>query len=227
MFKCSNVKCQISNVRMFKCSNAQMFKHPNVPIFNVPMFQWSNIPIIGIIGIGCLNVQLFKCSNVQMLNVKCNMSIRLNFCRSVLPEFLWSFLFLGPDNICNYYQAGAETLKFDSLSPASPIINLKSDPADWHRQSAPLKYWSICLVKLDYILFIIFASNLILLLKKCPFFWILTLWHLQRKHFGDFDGLEISCSNLMYAKYFSEFEYSLERNWWVSTEKPNSKKRLQ
>ena len=158
-----------------------------------------------------------------MLNVKCNMSIRLNFCRSVLPEFLWSFLFLGPDNICNYYQAGAETLKFDSLSPASPIINLKSDPADWHRQSAPLKYWSICLVKLNYILFITFASNLILLLKKCPFFWILTLWHLQRKHFGDFDGLEISCSNLMYAKYFSEFEYSAERSRWLSAENQTPK----
>ena len=34
-------------------------------------------------------MQMFKC---QMLNFKCQMSIRLHFCRSVPPEFLWSFL---------------------------------------------------------------------------------------------------------------------------------------
>ena len=33
------------------------------------------------------NVQMFRC-----LNVKCQISIRLNFCRSVPPEFLRSFL---------------------------------------------------------------------------------------------------------------------------------------
>ena len=44
----------------------------------------------------CSNVQTFKCSNVkfQMSNIKCQMSIRLNFCRSVPPEFLRSFLLL-------------------------------------------------------------------------------------------------------------------------------------
>ena len=130
-----------------------------------------------------------------------------------------NFYFWGLITFAIITELGAEALKFDSLSPASPIINLKSDAADWHRQSAPLKYWSICLVKLNYTLFITFASNL----KKCPFFWILPLWHLQRKHFWDFDGLEISCSNLMYAKYFSEFEYSAERSRWVSAENQTPK----
>ena len=37
----------------------------------------------------CSNVQMFKCSNVQIF--KCQMSIRLNFFRSVPPEFLRSF----------------------------------------------------------------------------------------------------------------------------------------
>ena len=49
-------------------------------ISNVPMFK-------------CFNVQMFKCSNVQMF--KCpnvQISIRLNFGRSVPPEFLRSFL---------------------------------------------------------------------------------------------------------------------------------------
>ena len=39
----------------------------------------------------CSNVQMFKCSNVQMSNVKYQMSIRFNFCRSVPPEFIRSF----------------------------------------------------------------------------------------------------------------------------------------
>ena len=51
---------------MFNCSNVQMFK--------------------------CSNIQMFKCSNVQMSKIKCQMSIRLNFCRGVPPEFLRSFL---------------------------------------------------------------------------------------------------------------------------------------
>ena len=41
----------------------------------------------------CSNVQMFKCSNVQMSNIKCQISLRLNFGRSVPPEFLQSFLY--------------------------------------------------------------------------------------------------------------------------------------
>ena len=71
-----------SNVQMFKCSNVQMFKCPNVQLLkcsNAPMFKYAK-------------VQMFKFSNFQMFT--CQMSIRLNFCRSVPPEFLRSFFVL-------------------------------------------------------------------------------------------------------------------------------------
>ena len=99
MFKCSNVQ-------MFKCSNVQMFKYSNVPMFicsnvhmfkcsNAQMFKSSNVSMFKCFNVQmfrCSNVQMFKCSNVQMSNIKWKMSIRLNFCRSVPPEFLRSFL---------------------------------------------------------------------------------------------------------------------------------------
>ena len=44
-----------------------------------PLAHWSTGPLIH-----CLNV---KCQN-QMSNVKCKISIRLHFCRSVSPELL-------------------------------------------------------------------------------------------------------------------------------------------
>ena len=40
----------------------------------------------------CSNFQMFRCSDFQILNVKCQISLRLNFCRSVPLEFLRSFL---------------------------------------------------------------------------------------------------------------------------------------
>ena len=67
---------------MIQCSNVLMIPCSNVPMFqcsNVPMFQSSNVP-------------MFHCSKS---NIKYQMSIRLNFCRSVLPEFLRSFFSLS------------------------------------------------------------------------------------------------------------------------------------
>ena len=69
---------------MFQCSNVQIFKCSNVQIVKCSNFEMLK----------CSKVQMLKCSNVQMfkcLNVKYQMSVRLNFCRSVPPEFLWSF----------------------------------------------------------------------------------------------------------------------------------------
>ena len=64
MLKCSTVqKFKYSDVQMFKCSKVQMFKFSNV--------------------------QMFKCWKFQMSKVKCQMSIRLNFCQSLPPEFLY------------------------------------------------------------------------------------------------------------------------------------------
>ena len=79
MFKSNVQMFQRSNVQLFKCSNAQMFKCSNLQMFYyVQMFKRSN-------------VQIIKCSNVQISKVKYQMSIRLNFCRCVPPEFLRSF----------------------------------------------------------------------------------------------------------------------------------------
>ena len=77
IFKYSNVQIQYSNVPRFKFSNIQMFKYSNVQIFK------------------CSKVQMFKCLNVQMSKVKCQISIRLNFCWSVPLEFLRSFYLAG------------------------------------------------------------------------------------------------------------------------------------
>ena len=82
---------------MFKCSNVQIFQYSNIPLFqcsNIKTFKFSNAQMLK-----CSNVQMFKCSNVrkfkssnvQMSNIKCQMSIMLNFCRSVSPEFLRLF----------------------------------------------------------------------------------------------------------------------------------------
>ena len=92
MFRCSNVQ-------IFQCKNVQMFQYSNVPMFkfwNVQMFEWSNAQMFQCSNVQmfkcsnvqmfkCSNFQMFKCSNLQMSKVKCQMSIRLNFCRSVLP----------------------------------------------------------------------------------------------------------------------------------------------
>ena len=92
MFKYSNIQIfKYSNDQILKCSNNQIFKCSNVHIFkfsNVQMFKWSNDQMIK-----WSNVQMFKC---QMSNIKCQSLIRLNFCRSVLPEFLRSFLLYTP-----------------------------------------------------------------------------------------------------------------------------------
>ena len=71
---------------MFQCSTGQMFKCSNVKKFhsnNVQMFKFSNVP-------------MFKCSNIKcnMSKSKCQMSIMLNFCRHILPEFLRSFFMM-------------------------------------------------------------------------------------------------------------------------------------
>ena len=50
----------------------------------------------------CSNFQMFWCSYFQILNVKCQISLRLNFCRSVPLEFLRSFF----DKKSFYYSWG-------------------------------------------------------------------------------------------------------------------------
>ena len=72
--------------RCHKCSCLPMSQCSNVPMSqcpNVQMFQCSYVRMFK-----CLNIQMLKC---QMSNIKCQMPIRLNFCRSVPPEFLRSF----------------------------------------------------------------------------------------------------------------------------------------
>ena len=55
------------------------------------MFKYSNVQMFK-----CSDAQMFKCSNVQMFewSKECQISIRLNFCRSVPLEFLHSFFIL-------------------------------------------------------------------------------------------------------------------------------------
>ena len=60
-------KCPMFQYQKFKCSNVQMCKCSNVQMFK------------------CSNVQIFKCLNVKF---KYKMSMRLNCCRSVPPEFI-------------------------------------------------------------------------------------------------------------------------------------------
>ena len=77
----------MSNVQMFKCSNVQILK-----CSNVQMFKYSN-------------VQIFKCSNVKF-----KMSVRLNFCRRIPPEFLQSFcLFVKKYCISTIIMSGPTT----------------------------------------------------------------------------------------------------------------------
>ena len=61
-------------------------------------------------------------SNVknQMSNVKCQRSIRLNFCHSVPPELLWSFFISAQTN------KKKEKLKF--LTNSNRSICCKGDP---------------------------------------------------------------------------------------------------
>ena len=52
---------------------------------NYQLSKWAKI------GKHC---QIYKYSNVQMSKVKCQTSIRWNFCWNIPPEFLWLFLHL-------------------------------------------------------------------------------------------------------------------------------------
>ena len=84
------IECWMFKCRIIKCSNVPMFKRSNVP-----MFQCSNVSISQ-----CSKVQMFECSMVQMFkcqmsNVNYQISIRLDFCRRVPPEFFRSFLLRG------------------------------------------------------------------------------------------------------------------------------------
>ena len=93
-----------------------MFKY-----FNVQMFKR-------------LNVQIFKSSDVQMSNVKYQMmSIRLNFCQSILPEFLQSFFIIFYtwqiissrtfDLICSSYLNMHDKYKVKYFVPSLSLCN--------------------------------------------------------------------------------------------------------
>ena len=81
----------------------QLMSHDTDWMLNITMFQCSNVPIFQ-----CSSVSMFQCSNISLVhwstgqlvhwsigwmsNVKCQMLIRLNFCQSLPPERLRSFL---------------------------------------------------------------------------------------------------------------------------------------
>ena len=118
-------KMQLDCGWMFQCSNVLMFK-------------WSN-------------VQMFKCSNIKchMSKSKCQMSIMLNFCRHILPEFLRSFFmmkFSQPNECGETNQADSIHLvklaKLVILSACRDIVSkgwVKSKIRLWYMQQPDSK----------------------------------------------------------------------------------------
>ena len=86
LLECGMFQCSI--VPMFQC----VFLFHSVARVSCPTVHWSIGPLVHW-SIGPLDHWSIG-QLVHWLNVKCQMSIRLNFCRSVPPEFLRSFFSL-------------------------------------------------------------------------------------------------------------------------------------